>query len=78
MLADRETAEGFDAESRMRLRSIDVQILRLLEEVSAGRQESMAELRTDLAALNRTLTKIGGRAAAPGAARLTSTSQLIA
>ena len=49
----------------MRLRSIDVQILRLLEEVSAGRQESMAELRTDLAALNRTLTKIGGRAAAP-------------
>ncbi|APX22090.1 MAG: biopolymer transporter ExbB [Rhodobacteraceae bacterium] len=65
VLADRETAEGFDAESRMRLRSIDVQILRLLEEVSAGRQESMAELRTDLAALNRTLTKIGGRAAAP-------------
>ncbi|MGI3169038.1 biopolymer transporter ExbB [Pseudooceanicola sp. C21-150M6] len=44
-----------DAESRMRLRSIDVQLLRLLEEISAGRQETMAELRTDIAALARTL-----------------------
>jgi len=58
VLGERETAEGLDAESRMRLRSIDVQMLRLLEEVAAGRQESMAELRTDLAALNRTLTKL--------------------
>lgn len=47
--------EGIDAESRMRLRSIDVQMLRILEEISAGRQESMAELRTDLAALGRVL-----------------------
>ncbi|MBY6002877.1 biopolymer transporter ExbB [Salipiger bermudensis] len=58
VLAERETSEGLDAESRMRLRSIDVQMLRLLEEVAAGRQESMAELRTDLAALNRTLGKL--------------------
>ncbi|MCP4821375.1 MAG: biopolymer transporter ExbB [Shimia sp.] len=50
---------GVDAESRMRLRSIDVQMLRILEEISAGRQESMAELRTDLAALNRTLRQMG-------------------
>lgn len=50
---------GVDAESRMRLRSIDVQMLRILEEISAGRQESMAELRTDLAALNRTLRQVG-------------------
>ena len=42
---------GVDAESRMRLRSIDVQLLRILEEISAGRSESIAELRTDLAAL---------------------------
>lgn len=41
-------SEGIDAESRMRLRSIDVQMLRILEEISAGRQESVAELRTDL------------------------------
>ncbi|WP_210527055.1 biopolymer transporter ExbB [Rubellimicrobium arenae] len=46
---------GADAESRMRLRSIDVQLLRILEEISAGRQETMAELRTDLANLGRTL-----------------------
>ena len=39
----------------MRLRSIDVQMLRILEEISAGRQETMAELRTDIAALGRTL-----------------------
>jgi hypothetical protein len=37
--------EGLDAESRMRLRSIDVQMLRILEEISAGRQESLNELR---------------------------------
>ncbi len=40
--------EGIDAESRMRLRSIDVQLLRILEEMSAGRQESIADLRGDL------------------------------
>ncbi|MBC7139075.1 MAG: biopolymer transporter ExbB [Defluviimonas sp.] len=50
-----KAADGLapDAESRMRLRSIDVQMLRLLEEVSAGRQESIGELRGDLAALTR-------------------------
>jgi len=42
---------GVDAESRMRLRSIDVQLLRILEEISSGRSESIAELRGDLAAL---------------------------
>ena len=46
-----------DAEARMRLRSIDVQMLRILEELSAGRQESMAELRGDLAALTRELQR---------------------
>jgi hypothetical protein len=46
---------GADAESRMRLRSIDVQLLRILEEISAGRQESMAELRADLNNLARSL-----------------------
>ena len=47
--------EGIDAESRMRLRSIDVQLLRILEEMAAGRQEVMADLRTDLAALSRSV-----------------------
>lgn len=58
-IREKETAEGLDAESRMRLRSIDVQMLRILEELSAGRQESMAELRTDLASLTRTLGSLG-------------------
>jgi len=44
-----------DPEARMRLRSIDTQLLRILEEMAAGRQESIAELRTDLAALARAL-----------------------
>ena len=51
---------GSDAESRMRLRSIDVQLLRILEEISAGRQESIADLRGDLSALTaaiRTLSR---------------------
>lgn len=47
------TGEHVDAESRMRLRSIDVQLLRILEEMSAGRQESLAELRGDLKSLLR-------------------------
>ena len=44
-----------DAESRMRLRSIDVQLLRILEEISAGRQESIADLRADLGALTQAI-----------------------
>ncbi len=55
------TGEGIDAESRMRLRSIDVQMLRILEEISAGRQESMAELRTDISALAQALSQPRGQ-----------------
>ena len=42
-----------DAESRMRLRSMDVQMLRSLEEMAAGRQESLGELRNDLSELTK-------------------------
>lgn len=65
VLENREGSEGLDAESRMRLRSIDVQMLRILEEISAGRQESMAEIRTDLSALARALTQGSGRQTRP-------------
>jgi len=65
----RETSEGLDAESRMRLRSIDVQMLRILEEISAGRQETMTELRTDLAALTRLMGQARGAAARSAPAR---------
>lgn len=50
------SGEGIDAESRMRLRSIDVQMLRILEEISAGRQETMAELRHDISLLAKALS----------------------
>ncbi len=65
--------EGMDAESRMRLRSIDVQMLRILEEISAGRQESLAELRKDIEILVHALTaprggQPGARAAGAGRA----------
>ncbi|MBN2907751.1 MAG: biopolymer transporter ExbB [Rhodobacteraceae bacterium] len=47
-----------DAEARMRLRSIDVQLLRILEEMSAGRQETVTDLRGDLAELVRVLSRL--------------------
>jgi hypothetical protein len=50
---------GGDAEVRMRLRSIDVQLLRILEELAAGRQETVAELRSDLTALVRETRRVG-------------------
>ena len=59
------TGEHVDAESRMRLRSIDVQLLRILEEISAGRQESMADLRSDLAALTAAIRQLSRGAGQP-------------
>ncbi len=59
LLQSQGSGEGTDAESRMRVRSIDVQMLRILEEISAGRQESIAELRMDLAKLIKALDPTG-------------------
>ncbi len=53
-----ESSAYVDAESRMRLRSIDVQLLRILEEISAGRQESIADLRADLTALTTAIRSL--------------------
>ena len=61
----RQEDTGLDAESRMRLRSIDVQMLRILEEISAGRQETMTELRNDLGALTRGLSALSPRPVSP-------------
>ncbi|TQS73367.1 biopolymer transporter ExbB [Rhodobacteraceae bacterium] len=44
-----------ETELRQRMRSIDEQMSRMLEEVSAGRQETMAELRNDFAAMTRAI-----------------------
>jgi hypothetical protein len=54
-----EGAAGSDAESRMRLRSIDVQLLRILEEMSAGRQETLSDLKADIAALTSAIRQLG-------------------
>lgn len=55
-----------DAESRMRLRSIDVQLLRILEEISAGRQESTADLRAELTALTTAIRALSRGATGRG------------
>jgi hypothetical protein len=59
-LREHGPGEGMDAESRMRLRSIDVQMLRILEEISAGRQESMIELRKDIDLVVKALSRPQG------------------
>ena len=56
-------AEGsgrLDSESRQRLRSIDVQMMRLIEETSVGRQEATAELRRELRQLGRSVARPRG------------------
>ena len=57
VMREQAAGEGLDAESRMRLRSIDVQMLRILEEISAGRQESLAELRKDIDLLVKAMVR---------------------
>ena len=65
----REEAQGgphSDAEMRLRLRNIDGQLLRIAEELSAGRLESTADLRSDLSTLTlavRQLSRAGFGAA---------------
>lgn len=62
LIAAAEDAEGAgaaDAESRMRLRSIDVQLLKILEEIAAGRAETMADLRSDMAVLTNAVRHLG-------------------
>ncbi|KUJ73409.1 biopolymer transporter ExbB [Ruegeria marisrubri] len=59
-MREKGAGDGIDAESRMRLRSMDVQLLRILEEISAGRQESMIELRKDIDLLVKALSHSRG------------------
>ncbi len=62
-LGGEQTAD--DGEARMRLRSIDVQLLRLLEELSAGRQETVADIRSDIAQLTKELRRGRGPGGGP-------------
>lgn len=63
ILASRdEEAGGLDAETRARLRSIDTQVLRILEDLSAGRQDMVTEIRQDIAQLTEALRAVASRA----------------
>ncbi len=55
-----EEDEDIDPESRMRLRSIDVQLLKILEEMAAGREDSVAALRSEISEVTKTLRRLGG------------------
>jgi len=57
-----EEEPHIEAETRLRLRSMDVQLVRILEELSAGRQESMADLRSDLTALTQAVRQLNRQA----------------
>lgn len=61
LLQEKLSAEkDVDPESRMRLRSIDVQLLKIHEEMASGRQETAAAMRGELAQITkaiRTLTR---------------------
>ncbi|MBM2576165.1 biopolymer transporter ExbB [Jannaschia sp. Os4] len=55
---------GLDAESRMRLRSIDVQLLKVFEEMSTARTAAVDDLRGDLTALTRAIRQLNRLASA--------------
>ena len=59
---------GVDAEAKMRLRSIDVHLLRILEEMAAGREETLTDLRSDIAHLTTAVRQLSrpGAAMPPG------------
>lgn len=61
LLSAREEDTGqMDAETRMRMRNIDVQLLRILEEMSEGRQDSIAAIRSELSSLASTIRGTSG------------------
>lgn len=69
VLGKMEKNDAVDAESRMRLRSIDVQMLHLMEDLAAGRQETIASIRADVHALTNALVQATAEIAASGKPR---------
>lgn len=59
-LGTKQGDEVWDAEARSRLRNIDTQLLRILEEMTVGRQDAVSDLRSDLLGLTTTLRKAIG------------------
>jgi hypothetical protein len=58
---DGDGGGGIDAETRARLRSIDTQVLRILEDLAAGRQDLVTEIRQDIAGLAEALRVVATR-----------------
>lgn len=56
--ADQASA-GLDDASRNHLRNLDVYVMRLLEEMSEGRNQTIAELRSEIKLLARTIAALG-------------------
>lgn len=50
--------DGMDSESRMRLRSMDVQLLKILEELKQGRHDTSAQLSADLGQVTQALRQV--------------------
>jgi hypothetical protein len=69
VLSKMEKNDAVDAESRMRLRSIDVQMLHLMEDLAAGRQETIASIRADVHALTNALVQATAEIEASGKPR---------
>lgn len=62
LLAARDEDSGrLDAETRARLRSIDTQVLRILDDLSVGRQDLVAEMRQEIAGLAEALRAVAAR-----------------
>jgi hypothetical protein len=57
---DEETGR-LDAETRARLRSLDTQVLRILEDLAAGRQDLVTEIRQDIQGLAEVLRGAAAR-----------------
>ncbi len=56
---------GFDESVRNNIRSIDVHMTRLLEELASGRTELVSEIRSEIRVLSRTLAAIAEQSARP-------------
>jgi DNA-binding transcriptional MerR regulator len=62
ILSDREErAASLEAESRMRLRSLDEHLMKVLHETTAGREASTYDLRADIAQLTAAVKSLGVR-----------------
>jgi len=65
MLSMQGDSGGMDDEAKMRLRSIDVQLLKIFEEIGAGRQQEISALRGDINELSSALRALTQAAATP-------------